>query len=827
MAVPSSAADDLPAVPLSPGTGRGRTWIALREIRAVFVRRRGFLLGTVGALLALCTIYCALTPRVYEAEARVSLRATPVSALAASPDIPQHALGTSDTQVETLANLLRSDQVAWRVVTGQKLYANPAFARDFARRFPGFSADAPDPGAQAWLLERFQHALLVRTLPRTTIVQIRFRAADPVLAAAVANALVHAYAAQQTAARVAATADSTQDVTRQLADLKSRIDAESRRLAEFQKQNGLIDTPQTIAAGQTSEVQHNPELVEIDELSRELVEARADRILRQTQYLAALRSGPESVLASDPRLQTQNAGFATAVLSQLHTQQSLLEQEASQLSTEHGPNFPRVVEIRAQRADIDRQLAAQDKRLINLFHGAWKAAADREQMLEQSLQASTERGMQINSAAATYAAMRQQVDRDQELYLTMHSRAEEAGLTASLESSNIEVVDWARLPLRPVRPNWIVALAVTFFVASWIAIAGAFLLESLASSAVAALLLLCAAGAAVAGAQAPTPSTSGLPTGVAHVPLTHETRPAPNPADAPVTWGADSRASADGAAAPQPMAASIGPGDVLDVSEFHVPEFHARVRVSNTGDVVLSMIGQIALTGMDESAAARAIESALVSKGILLHPQVTVMVVSYAGQDVTVLGEVTRPGVYPYSVHHQLLDLVSAASGFTPVAGRLVTVTHRDASRAPQAIVLDGASGNQNPELLAGDTVEVHRAGLIYVIGDVMRPGGFPVDPRQKLTVLQALTLAWGPTQNAKLTHALLIREQPDGRTVTTLNLKRLLRGQDPDLPAQDRDILFVPDSTAKNLWNRTAESVIQSAAGVSIYAGLVYSQRF
>ena len=93
--------------------------------------------------------------------------------------------------------------------------------------------------------------------------------------------------------------------------------------------------------------------------------------------------------------------------------------------------------------------------------------------------------------------------------------------------------------------------------------------------------------------------------------------------------------------------------------------------------------------------------------------------------------------------------------------------------------------------------------------------------------MVQALTLAWGPAQNASLGRALLIREQKGGRTLTTLNLKRLLRGQDPDLPIQDRDILFVPDSTAKNLWNRTMESVIQSAAGVSIYAGMVYSQRF
>jgi protein involved in polysaccharide export with SLBB domain len=97
----------------------------------------------------------------------------------------------------------------------------------------------------------------------------------------------------------------------------------------------------------------------------------------------------------------------------------------------------------------------------------------------------------------------------------------------------------------------------------------------------------------------------------------------------------------------------------------------------------------------------------------------------------------------------------------------------------------------------------------------------------QSLTVVQALSLAWGPTQNAAGNKALLIREQKGGRTLTFLNLKRMLHGQDPDQPVRDGDILFVPDSMAKNLMNRTMESVVQSAVGVTIYAGLVYSQRF
>jgi polysaccharide export outer membrane protein len=130
-----------------------------------------------------------------------------------------------------------------------------------------------------------------------------------------------------------------------------------------------------------------------------------------------------------------------------------------------------------------------------------------------------------------------------------------------------------------------------------------------------------------------------------------------------------------------------------------------------------------------------------------------VLVTASAGQDVSVLGEVARPGVYPYSSHHRLLDLISAASGLAPSAGRLVNVFSRSDPETAHAVVLDPSgtdkTSDHNPELSPGETVQVSRAGLVYVVGDVIRPGGFPVDPVRGLTVVQAISLPWGPTQNA------------------------------------------------------------------------------
>ena len=819
---------------------------SLRSLWEVLTRRRRMIAFVVGGLLLLCLLYCLIAPNQYEATARVALRTTPASSLsldAGESSVASSSLATP-LQLETQANVFRSDQVAWRVITALKLYQAPGFMGNFAHRFPGFKPDQADSAdAQAWLLERFQRRLHVETLPRTLMIQIRFRCRDAALSAAVVNGMIRTYEEQDSEARVEATAQASGWLQNQLKDLKARVEQDQHQLADFQSRHGILTAPETLANGQLGESQHTSALLEIDELSRQLVVATSDRILREAEYRAASQGNPELVIASDPHLQNENVNFATALLQQLHARHSALDQEQAQLNVEHGPNYPRVVEIRGQLQDLDRQVAAEDLRLVNQFKSAWQTASDREQLARKSLAEHTADDMKENEATTEYADMRQEANRNHELYLRVLEKIEEAGFSAGVNSSNITVVDAARQPVKPVAPDLPLYMAITLFAGLWLAVGGALLLESLGTSTriVAALLAVLFAGA-LGQAQEPapnlpTPSLDGLPAGVARIPFSQDTKVLPNPKDSPAVW--NSPAGANPAGTPpmagtlstSPMAAPIAAGDFLDISEYHTPEFHSSVRVSPAGTVTLPMIDEVQIGGLDEPAAAHAIEAALVAKGMLLHPQVTILVTAYAGQDVSVLGEVTRPGVYPYTLHHRLLDLISAASGLAPNAGRLVNIYHRNDPKTPHPVVLDpGATDstfNHNPELAPGDTVQVSRAGLVYVVGDVVRPGGFPVDSAQGLTVVQALSMAWGPSLNAATGRALLIREQKGGRTMTTLNLKRMLHGQEPDQPVYDRDILYVPDSIAKNVMNRSIESAIQSAIGVSIYSGLVYSQRY
>jgi polysaccharide export outer membrane protein len=813
---------------------------SLRDLFVVLYLRRRFIAAVCGSLLMTCLLYCLIAPNQYEASARVALRTAPGTALHLDGSDPaaSGALASGQVQLETLAGMLRGEQLAWNVIADERLYLAPAFLGRFGRKFPGLNPHAPTPEAQAYLLDRFERRLTVRSLPRTMILQIRFRSGDAALSAAVVNDLIRAYRQRETEVRVEGTEEATEWLNGQLTVLKAQVERDDARLVAFQEKHGLVSTPETLANGQPSDVEHASQLTEIDALGRELVSATSDRLQREAEYREALQGDPEAVVAADPTLQTGTYNFSTGLLQQLRARRSDLEQERAQLSIEHGPNFPRVLEVRQQLKDVDQQMQVERDKLLERFKAAWKTAEAREQLVRRSLDEGTHEGMKLNDAAIRYAVMRQEADASHQLYIRMMEKAEEAGLTAGIQSSNVDVVDVARQPAKPVSPDPLLDSAITLFVSLWLAVGGALLLELIHPSATRVALLVAIMLTAAVGsrAQAPTPSTSGLPTGVENLPQSTERRSRPDAREAPPSWnttGGSNQGSAQlaGPPGPETMPAPIASGDVLQVSESHTAEFRSTVRVSGAGSVTLPMIGGVNVAGLDEQGAARAIETALVTNGMLLHPQVTVLVLSYVGQDVSVLGEVMHPGVYPYAVHHRLLDLISAASGLTQGAGSLVTILHRDNSQPPQAVVLDasaaGASADHNPELEPGDTVEVNRAGLVYVVGDVIRPGGFPVDPSRRLTVVQAITLAWGPTQNAALTKAVLIREQKNGRTLTVLNLKRLLRGQDPDLPIEDHDIIFVPDSAAKNLWNRTMESVVQSAAGVSIYAGLVYSQRF
>lgn len=267
-------------------------------------------------------------------------------------------------------------------------------------------------------------------------------------------------------------------------------------------------------------------------------------------------------------------------------------------------------------------------------------------------------------------------------------------------------------------------------------------------------------------------------------------------------------------------AGPIGNGDLIEMSVFDTPELSGKLRVSNTGEVILPLIGKLHIAGMKAEDAASLIRQKFVDGAYLKDPQVTVFIAEYATQNVSVLGEVKNPGIYPAFGAHHLLDYISAAQGLTPLAGTHITITHAANPSAPEQVrVTAGATPKpeNNPEIFSGDTVYVERTGVIFVVGDVMRPGGYPMDHDGQISILQAVALAQGITPTAAKSSAKLIRTTTGGRQEIAVNLKKILQSKNTDLAMQDNDILFIPTSAAKNAM-KDVEAVLPTAAAASIY---------
>jgi polysaccharide export outer membrane protein len=230
--------------------------------------------------------------------------------------------------------------------------------------------------------------------------------------------------------------------------------------------------------------------------------------------------------------------------------------------------------------------------------------------------------------------------------------------------------------------------------------------------------------------------------------------------------------------------------------------------------------GVLPVRGLTAEQAGQAIEARFHDTEVLKDPHVSVTVLEFATQGVTVLGEVKTPGVYPLLGAHGLLDLISAAGGLTASADKAITVTHRDDPNHPSIVRLEskpGSTAAANVDIQPGDTIMVSHSGIVYVVGDVGKPGGFLIENNDRLTVLQAIALAQGTNRTASLNHALLIRTIDGRRTEVPISLKKILRNKAADETLADEDILFVPSSGAKSAL-ANVESVLPSATSAAIY---------
>jgi polysaccharide export outer membrane protein len=294
---------------------------------------------------------------------------------------------------------------------------------------------------------------------------------------------------------------------------------------------------------------------------------------------------------------------------------------------------------------------------------------------------------------------------------------------------------------------------------------------------------------------------------------------------ATAVWAADTKRASDrsdGFAAN--VAYRLGPGDVIDINVFEVEELSKPAVIAPDGTVTLPLIGAVEMGGLTTQQAAERLRR-LYGDDYIRDPQISVVVKEYHSQPVSVLGAVTKPGVYQLRGPRRLSDILALAEGLAPDSGAEVTISRPLVDGSEQRLTvatrdLLSLNGREeaNPFVEGGDTIRVSKAGIIYVVGEVGRPGGFPLKDQEQITALKALSLAEGLRRTAAAQRSKIIRNVGAERQETAIRLKDVLEGREPDVSLAPGDILFVPNSQARSALGRGAEAAIQVATGVIIW---------
>lgn len=264
----------------------------------------------------------------------------------------------------------------------------------------------------------------------------------------------------------------------------------------------------------------------------------------------------------------------------------------------------------------------------------------------------------------------------------------------------------------------------------------------------------------------------------------------------------------------------LGPGDLIEISVFEIPELSQTLRISGQGNVEFPLIGSVSVAGKTTSQAAQLIAESLRQHDFVKDPVVNILVKQFATQGVSVLGEVRKPGVYTIVGPRRLMDLVAEAGGLEPTASSEIQIQHRISGTVENVKLLNTSSDQNfknNVLVSPGDTILVSRASIVYVVGDVNKPGGFAMQDGGSLSTLQAIALAGGTSRTAAIHSAKIIRRTETGYEEHPLDLNSILAGHGTDIALQANDVVFVPNSFAKSTGKRTLEAIFQVATGMTI----------
>lgn len=270
----------------------------------------------------------------------------------------------------------------------------------------------------------------------------------------------------------------------------------------------------------------------------------------------------------------------------------------------------------------------------------------------------------------------------------------------------------------------------------------------------------------------------------------------------------------------------LGAGDLLAISVYDAPELTRTVRVEPDGVIHLPLVKRgIRAEGVNPGELETAIAGALTTEQILVDPVVKVTVVEYHSRPISIVGAVHKPLTFQAVGRVTLLDALARAEGLTTDAGAEILVSRPAAAlqRISVKRLIDGADPAVNLILRGGEEIRVPEAAKIFVVGNVRKPGAFPLRDASDGSVLKFVALAEGLAPYAGKLAYVYRRDPKSGqRREIPIELARIMERKAPDVPLEAGDLLYIPDNkrgrNAMNIIDRVTSFGASTASGVLIW---------
>ncbi|HWR52631.1 MAG TPA: polysaccharide biosynthesis tyrosine autokinase [Bryobacteraceae bacterium] len=357
-------------------------------------------------------------------------------------DVNPTAMNTQyspDYDVQTQVRVLQSQALIERAVKAVGLEKRPQLAKRGGRleswkRAFGIDTAAPAP-LEEQVLATIPHNLNVRSVPNTRLIEVVYDSTDPAFAADFANVLAREFIDQNLEARWQTTQHTGDWMTRQLQELKIKLEKAQDEMQRYGRASGLLFTGEK----ENSNVAED----KLKQLQEELSRAQADRVAKQSRFEQATLAPADTL----PEV------LDARVLQDYQSKLTELRQQMSELASVLTPAHPKVEKLAAQIQAVEREMEQERARIMRRIKNEYQAAQRREELLAAAYQSHARLMTEQAGPVSHYNILKREVDTTRQLYESMFQRVKEAGVASALRASNIRVIDTARPPKGPYKPN--------------------------------------------------------------------------------------------------------------------------------------------------------------------------------------------------------------------------------------------------------------------------------------------------------------------------------------------------------------------------------------